>query len=115
MARTYGFLRAELVVYHLIIVPLVAFLPAPLAYGVAVLRGDFRYRLDKSSREEIIYVLKRVLGDQLSPEERCRVARDFFRVRSCETVDVMRLIGNGRALARLVEIHGLDRIETGSL
>lgn len=103
--------RAELVGYHQIVVPLVAFLPAPLAYGIAVLRGDFRYWFDKSSREVITFALKHVLGNQLSPEERSRVVRDFFRLRSCETVDAMRLAGNGRALARLVEMRGLEHIE----
>jgi len=107
----FGFLRAEFIVYHFIIVPLVAFLPAYFAYGVAIRRGDFRCWLDKSSREEITYVLERVLGGQLSPEERTRVVRDFFRLRSCETVDAMRLAGSGRSLARLVKMRGLEHIE----
>lgn len=64
--------------------PLWIFLPAPLAYGIAVLRGDllckFGYlfsELDRSyfSREEIICTLKRVFGDQLSPEERSRMGK----------------------------------------
>jgi KDO2-lipid IV(A) lauroyltransferase len=91
--------------------PLVAFLPAPLAYAIAVLRGDVRYHLDKSLREEMTYVLKEVLGDQVSDEDCVRVVRDFFRLRSCETVDVMRLADRGRSLARLVNIRGLEHIE----
>jgi KDO2-lipid IV(A) lauroyltransferase len=55
--------------------------------------------------------LEGVLGDQLSREERIRVTRDIFRHRSCEAVDVMRMAGSGRALARLVEIRGLEHIE----
>ena len=101
----------EELLYRLIIVPLVAFLPAPLAYGVACLRGDWCYRLDISEREQIIRNLEGVLGDQLSPMERAHVARDLFRRRSCEAMDVMRLAGRGRALGRLVEIHGLEHIE----
>lgn len=104
---------------NLFFFPLWIFLPAPLAYGIAVLRGDLLCRFGKLyseldrcyfSREEIIRTLKRVFGDQLSPEKRSRVARDFFRLRCCEIVDAMRF-GRGRALGRLVEIHGLDHIE----
>jgi len=91
-------------------VPLVAFLPAPLAYGVAVLVGDFRYRFYREFREEIEYTLRRVLGDRLSPETISRAARDWYRLRSCETVDAMRLVGNGQPLARLVETRGLEHL-----
>jgi lauroyl/myristoyl acyltransferase len=116
--QKYSRFRLELIVckleellYRLVIVPLVAFLPAPLAYGIACLRGDWRYRLDSTAREQILRNLHKVLGDQLSPEERHQTTRDFFRRRSCEAIDVMRLAGKGRALARLVEIRGLEHIE----
>lgn len=103
--------RLEEWLYRLLIVPLVAFLPAPLAYGIACQRGNWRYHLDTSLREQIMCNLVSVLGDQLSEAERTRVARDYFRRRSCEAIDVMRLAGKGRALARLVEIRGLEHIE----
>lgn len=105
-------LMLERILYLLIIVPLVAFLPAPLAYGVACLRGDLCYRWDSSMRQEVMRCLKGVLGDQLSSEACARVTRDFFRLHSCRTVDVTRLAGKGRMLARLVEIRGLEHIET---
>jgi KDO2-lipid IV(A) lauroyltransferase len=95
----------------MIIVPVVAFLPAPLAYGIAVMRGNLRYRLDRSFRAAIRHRVNRVFGNQLSPEQRSRVVRDFFRLRSCEAVDAMRLAGKGRALARLVETRGTEHIE----
>jgi len=98
--------------YRFILVPLVAFLPAPLAYGVACLRGDWCYRHNTLMREQIMSNLHGVLGDRLSPLERARVTRDYFRRRSCEPVDVMRLAGRGRSLARLVEIRGLEHIES---
>jgi len=88
-----------------------AFLPAPLAYSLACLRGDWRYKRDSVGRETIMRNLARVLGEQLSPTERACVTRDYFRLRSCETVDVMRLAGKGRALARLVEIRGREHLE----
>lgn len=97
--------------YRLMIVPLIAFLPARLAYGLACLRGDWRYRLHRVMREQIMDNLAGVLGAQVSPAERARITRDFFRRRSCEMIDAMRLAGSGRALARLVEIRGMEHIE----
>jgi lauroyl/myristoyl acyltransferase len=97
--------------YRRVLVPLVAFLPAPVAYGLACLHGDWRYRRDAATREQIKHNLERVLGHELSGGERARVARDFFRLLSCEVVDKMRLAGSGRALARLVEIRGVEHIE----
>lgn len=101
----------EQIIYRVIIAPLAAFLPAPLAYGVACLRGDWLYRLDQTKRGQIMSNLEGVLGDQLSHAERVRVTRDIFRRKSCQFIDEWRLIGRGRALARLVEIHGLEHIE----
>ncbi len=103
--------NGEELLYRLIIVPLVAFLPASLAYGVAALRGNWYYRLNTSTREEIIHNLESIFGDQMSLTERQQVVRDYFRRRSCEAIDVMRLAGNGRALARLVEIRGTEHIK----
>lgn len=96
---------------HLLAPNLLALLPTPLAYRVACLRGDRRYRLDISARDGIIRGLEDVLGEQLSPAERARVTRDYFRLRSCEAIDVALLARRGRALTRLVEIRGLEYIE----
>jgi KDO2-lipid IV(A) lauroyltransferase len=103
--------RLELGIYHVVIVPLMAFLPAPLAYGIARLQGNLRYRIDRSKRKYIMEGLEGIFGDQLRLAERIQVTRDFFRLRSCEAVDVMRMAGKGKALARLVEIRGLEHIE----
>lgn len=96
--------------YRFLLVPLIAFLPAFLAYRIACLRGDWCYKQNTVLREQILHNLDGVLGEQLSSQERVQVARDFFRRRSCEPLDVMRLAGRGRALARLVEIRGLEHI-----
>lgn len=101
----------EELLYRLVIAPLAAFMPAPLAYGLACLRGDWRYRLDTARRRQIISNLEGLFGEELSQAERTRVARDFFRQKSCQAIDGMRLAGKGRALARLVEIRGLEHIE----
>ncbi|HEY6540987.1 MAG TPA: hypothetical protein VIZ18_08625, partial [Ktedonobacteraceae bacterium] len=98
--------------YRLIVVPLAAFLPSRLAYGVARLRGKWRYQLDTVMRERIIQNLHLVFGERYSPAERTGLARDFFFRRSCEAIDVMRLSGRGRLLKRLVEIHGLEQVES---
>lgn len=96
---------------HLLAPNVLALLPAPLAYRVACLRGDRRYRLDTPARDGIICGLKAVLGEQLSAAARARVTHDYFRLRSCEAIDVALLAGKGRTLARLVEIRGREYIE----
>ena len=103
--------KLESSIYHLIIVPLVAFLPPVLAYGVAVLVGDLRYRFYREYREKVESALGYVFGERLSHEACSRAARDWYRVQACETIDVMRLIGNGSPLRRLVEIRGLEHVE----
>lgn len=109
--RKQNMLNLEELLYRLFIVPLVAFLPAPLAYGVACLRADWRYQHDALMRERIMHNLKEFFGSRLSREECACITRNFFRRRSCEVIDVMRLAGSGQALARLVEIRGLEHME----
>lgn len=104
-------LTLDYALFRPVIAPLVAFLPAPVAYGVARLHGDLRYRLDTPRREEIMLCLEKVLGEQLILAERIRVTRDFFRLRSCLSIDQVRIAGKGRALARLVEIRGLEHLD----
>ena len=104
-------LNLEELFYRFFIVPLVAFLPAQWAYGVSCLRADWRYRHDALMRERILHNLKEFFGSRLSGEEYACITRIFFRRRSCELIDAMRLAGSGQALARLVEIRGLQHIE----
>jgi KDO2-lipid IV(A) lauroyltransferase len=103
--------RLENTLFLMITAPLIAFLPAPLAYSVACLRGRWRYHLHVRARNLIMCNLQEVLGAQLSPADRAQVARDVFRRRSCQAVDEMRLAGTGRALMRLVQIQGLEHLE----
>ncbi len=97
--------------YRIIVVPLIAFLPAPLAYGIACQRSALRYLLDTPKRKEIMHCLERVLGNQLTTEARTRTTKDIFRLRSCLPVDQTRIAGKGEALAKLVEMRGLEHIE----
>ena len=97
--------------YWLAVAPLAARLPARLAYRVACWRGDWTSRSWPEKRSEITANLRQVLGEELSADEAERLARDLFRFRSCEVIDVMRLRGRARSLARLVEIRGREHLE----
>lgn len=103
--------EAEDVAFWLGVAPLAALLPAALAYRVACWRGDLQFRYRAAKRSEIVRNLRLVLGDELSPDEAERLARDFFRFNSCEIIDVMRLRGRARSLGKLVEIRGREHLE----
>jgi phosphatidylinositol dimannoside acyltransferase len=103
--------RAEVVAYWLAVAPLVARLPASLAYRVACWRGDWGFRYEAGKRSEIVRNLRWVLGDELGPGEAERLAREFFRRVSCEVIDVMRLRGRARSLGKLVEIRGREHLD----
>lgn len=102
---------AESVVYWLVIAPLAARLPSGLAYRIACWRGDWCFRYRAGKRSEIVRNLGRVLGDELGPHETERLAREFFRMTSCEAIDVMRLRGQARSLGKLVEIRGREHLD----
>ena len=55
--------------------------------------------------------LRLVLGNELSPAAAQQVTRDWFRLASCEAVDVKRLRHGARPLRRLVEIRGREHLE----
>src|SRR5260370_27951040 len=97
--------------YRVVLVPLVAFLPGRLAYSIARLRGEWRYHLDTSKRAQLMHNLEMVFGDDYNDTERAKLVQEFFRRKSCEAIDVMRLAGSGRAFARLVEIRCLEHVE----
>ncbi len=103
--------RLELGFYQLVLAPLVAFLPASIAYGVARLRGSCCYRLDGYARRRLLRGLEVVWGERFSAAERAQIAHNYLRLRSCEAVDIRRLAGTGQALARLVDIRGLDYLQ----
>jgi len=103
--------RAEGVAYWLAVAPLAARLPASLAYRVACWRGDGDFLYSEGKRSEIVRNLRGVLGDELSPEEAERLARDVFRFLSCEAIDVMRLRGRARSLGSLVDIRGREHLD----
>ena len=103
--------EAENAAYWLGVAPLAALLPASLAYRVACWRGDWNYRHRAGKRSEIVRNLRLLLGNELGADEADRLARDFFRFRSCHVIDVMRLRGRARALGKLVEIRGREHLD----
>jgi len=103
--------NAESVAYWLAVAPLASRLPARLAYRAACWRGDWGFRHRAGQRAEIVRNLRQVLGDEVSPEEAERLAREFFRMRSCEVIDVMLLRGRAGSLGKLVEIRGREHLE----
>jgi Kdo2-lipid IVA lauroyltransferase/acyltransferase len=103
--------NAENFAYWLAVAPLAACLPGSLAYRFACWHGDWISRHWAGKRSEIVANLRRVLGDELGPDEAERVARDAFRFMSCQVIDVMRLRGRARSLDRLVEIRGREHLD----
>jgi lauroyl/myristoyl acyltransferase len=103
--------KAESLAYWLVGAPLVASLPANLAYRVACWRGDWTSRSWPEKRSEMMDGLRQVLGDELTLAEAERLTQALFRFRSCEVIDVMRLRGRARSLARLVEVRGREHLQ----
>jgi lauroyl/myristoyl acyltransferase len=103
--------NAESVAYWLAVAPLASRLPASLAYRVACWRGDWGFRHRAGQRAEIVRNLRQVLGDEVSSEAAERLAREFFRMRSCEVIDVMLLRDRAQSLGKLVEIRGREHLD----
>ena len=74
-----GDCAAEAIAYWLAGAPLLALLPAGLAYRAACWRADWIFRSWPEKRGEIVRNLRQVLGEELSPQEAERLARDIFR------------------------------------
>jgi phosphatidylinositol dimannoside acyltransferase len=102
---------AEGVAYWAAAAPVLGCLPAALGYRIACWRGDWLSRRQSEKRTELARNLRLVLGDQLSPAAAEQVTRDWFRLASCEAVDVARLRHGARPLRRLVQIHGRENLE----
>jgi lauroyl/myristoyl acyltransferase len=102
---------AEAIAYWLAVAPLLALLPARLAYRAACWRADWVFRSWPEKRREVLRNLRQVLGKELSSAGAERVARDIFRVRSCEVIDLMRLRGRARSLGKLVEVRGREHLD----
>jgi lauroyl/myristoyl acyltransferase len=101
---------AEGAVWWAAAAPVLARLPAVIGYRLACWRGDLLGWQQAAKRADVAGNLRRVLGE-LSPAVMRQLTRDWFRIASCEALDVMRLRRDGRALRRLVEIRGREHLE----
>ena len=104
-------LNAEGVAYWAVAAPVLARLPAALGYRMACWRGDWLFRCQAEKRTELARNLRLVLENELSAEAARQVTREWFRLSSCEAVDVKRLRHRARPLRRLVEIRGREHLE----
>ena len=102
---------AERVAYWTVTAPVLAFLPAALGYRVACWRGDWLFRTEPAKRTDLTSNLRLLLGDELSGDAAQATVRDWFRLASCEALDVRRLRSNGKPLRRLVQIRGREHLE----
>jgi KDO2-lipid IV(A) lauroyltransferase len=98
-------------VYWAAAAPVLARLPAALGYRVACWHGDWLFRCQAGRRTELARNLRLVLGDELSPAAARQVTREWFRLYSCEALDVKRLRHGARQRRPLVEIRGREHLE----
>ena len=91
--------------------PVLARLPAALGYRIACWRGDWLFRCRVGQRAEVARNLRLVLGNELSPAAARQATRDWFRLVSCEALDLRRLRHGARPLQWLVEIRGREHLE----
>jgi lauroyl/myristoyl acyltransferase len=101
----------EGVVYWAAAAPALARLPAALSYHIACRRGDWIFRRHTTERAELARNMRQVLGNELSAAAVADATREWFRLASCEAVDVKRLRHRARPLQRLVEIRGREHLE----
>jgi lauroyl/myristoyl acyltransferase len=103
--------NVEGVAYWAVAAPVLARLPAALGYRLACWRGDCLFWCQAGKRTDLSRNVRMVLGNELSQAMPEQVIRDWFRLLSCEVVDVKRLRRGGRPLQRLVEIRGREHLE----
>ena len=103
--------NAEGAFYWAAAAPVLARLPAALGYRIACWRGDWLLRFEVARRTELARNLRLVLGNELSAAAAQQVTREWFRLFSCQPVDVKRLRDGAQPLRRLVEIRGREHLE----
>jgi KDO2-lipid IV(A) lauroyltransferase len=101
----------ERVAYWTVVARALALFPATLGYRVACWRGDWLCHNEDDKRAGLARNLQLVLGNELGPDAAQSAVKDWFRLSSCEVLDVMRLRNKGRPLRRLVEIRGREHLE----
>jgi Kdo2-lipid IVA lauroyltransferase/acyltransferase len=82
-----------------------------MGYAIALQRADFRRMLDRPSRLLVEGDLDRLLGDSIGPRSRSRIVSDFFRHKSCKTLDTAYITKNLQSYMRLVSVSGREHID----
>lgn len=106
------FRNAEGAAYWAVAAPVLARLPAALGYRLARRRGDWLFRSHTAERTELAGNVRQILGGRLSQAAVEYVTREWFRFSCCEALDVSRLRHGARPLRRLVDIRGLEHLES---
>jgi phosphatidylinositol dimannoside acyltransferase len=106
------FRNAEGAAYWAVAAPVLARLPAALGYRLARRRGDWLFRSHTAERTELAGNVRQILGGRLSQAAVEYVTREWFRFSCCEALDVRRLRHGARPLRRLVDIRGLEHLES---
>ena len=101
----------EGVAYWTVAAPVLARMPAALGYRIACWRGDCLFWWEAGKRTDLARNVRLVLGNELSQAATQHVVRDWFRLLSCDVVDVKRLRRGAGPLRRLVEIRGREHLE----
>lgn len=102
---------AERVAYWTVTARVLALLPAALGYRIACRRGDWLFRSEAGKRADLTSNLRFVLGSELDADAARTAVREWFRLSSCEALDVMRMRNKARPLRRLVEIRGREHLQ----
>lgn len=102
---------AERVSYWTVIARVLAFLPAVLGYRIACLRGDWLLRTEAGKRAHLASNVRLVLGSEVGADAAQAAVREWFRLSSCEALDVMRMRNKARPLRRLVDIRGREHLQ----
>ena len=102
--------KAEAVAYWTAGAWALGHLQAGLGYRIACWRGDWLFRRSPKKRAMLARNLQLVLGNELGPAAQ-QITREWFRLTSCEVVDLKRLRHEARPLRRLVEIRGQEHLE----
>lgn len=97
--------------YHRLTVRFAAMVAPSLGYAIAVTRADFHRLLNKPSRLMVQQDLESLLGNELGPEGTKRVVRDYFRHKSCKTMDTALISRDPQSFKRLVKVKGRENID----
>lgn len=96
--------------YRIVALPVLAALPASLAYGFGLIFADAWMRLSSKEARFVSRNMDRVFGASLPAARRANAVREMYRVQSCTMIDEARLTWKDARLFGLIEVIGEERI-----